>query len=365
MKAQVAAAFVMKRVPGVNIIPHTRRLETFDSNFYRSFSVVIAGLDNVESRRWLNSMLCSLVKMTEDGPDPSSVIPFIDGGTEAFRGQSRLFLPQLSSCYECSIASLPEQKGFARCTLANIPRIPEHCIAYAREKQWALLVKFRNAADYELYAPTHKMDQFEPQAVRFDADDPDHMSWVFHRACERAAQFSISGVTYSLTMQVVKNIIPAIASTNALISAICVHEAVKAITFCSMSLNNFYMYMGDSGVYARTFEYERNPACIVCGVPAHIDIDKTATLEQLIFKIVHETALKVKTPSLSVQGRAIYLASKAVVENYKENLSLSLQELFDDGNEVIITDSAILGKTNVKLRVHFVDGVFPLPKADE
>jgi ubiquitin-activating enzyme E1 C len=35
--------------------------------------IVIAGLDNVEARRWINSMLHSLVEFDKDGkPDPNT-----------------------------------------------------------------------------------------------------------------------------------------------------------------------------------------------------------------------------------------------------------------------------------------------------
>eukprot|EP00455_Lapot_gusevi_P027811 TRINITY_DN2956_c0_g1_i1.p1 TRINITY_DN2956_c0_g1~~TRINITY_DN2956_c0_g1_i1.p1 ORF type:complete len:484 (-),score=177.56 TRINITY_DN2956_c0_g1_i1:45-1442(-) len=367
MKADVAAAFVMQRVPGVRVTPYTRRLETFDKDFYAQFNIVIAGLDNVDARRWLNAMLLSLVHFDSDGNiDPSTVIPFIDGGTEGFKGQARLFLPHLTSCYECSVGTLPVQKGFARCTIASVPRLPEHCIAYAREKTWHLLTEFNSAADYKLYEAKHPGDDYEPQAVKFDADNVEHMSWVFNRAVERANQFNIRGVTYSLTMQVVKNIIPAIASTNALISAACVNEALKARTWCSQNLSNFFMYMGDGGIYSRTFDYLKNPECVMCGAPITYDIDKTSPLSSLLGKLKTDQKLKLKNPSISLNGRALFNSSKNLAHMYADNLNQTLEQLgMVSGSELVVTDLQVLGKRPIRLIINFVDGVFWEPVCDD
>src|SRR5690606_9424149 len=87
----------------------------------------------------------------------------------------------------------------------------------------------------------------------------------YTKALERAQEFGIDGVTYSMTQGVVKNIIPAIASTNAVVAASLVNEAVKLATNVNPFLNNYMMYTGDEGVYTYTFEHEKKEGCPVCG----------------------------------------------------------------------------------------------------
>lgn len=334
-KAEVAAEFVMKRVPGCVVRPYHRRIEEFDQTFYRQFKVIISGLDNIEARRWLNSLLVSMVEYDSDGdPIPSTIIPFVDGGTEGFKGQARVIIPKITSCFECSIDSFPPQKAFPMCTIAETPRLPEHCIAYAFMMEW----------------PKHFPDK------KLDKDSPVDMTWVFQRAMERANKYQIQGVTYFKTIGVVKNIIPAVASTNAIIAAACANEALKLLTFSSQTINTYYMYMGSDGIYSNTFEYGRKDDCIVCSddaVTKNIQINPNMLLKDFIDDLCANPSYQLKKPSLVGQSISLYMQSPPSLEAVlRPNLDRPLSDIINDGEIVTITDP-MLCSLSLSLQINF------------
>lgn len=263
-KADVAARFVMNRARGVQITPYCGKIQDKDEDYYMQFGMIICGLDSVEARRWINATLVGML----DPENEESLKPLIDGGTEGFKGQTRVILPTLTACIECQLELNAPRAAVPLCTLATIPRQPQHCI------EWAHIIAWEE----------------ERKGDTLDTDDPEHITWLYQKAVKRAAEFNIPGVTWSMTQGVVKNIIPAIASTNAIVAASCCNEAFKIATVTNPSLgmpedgaNNYMMYSGDDSVYTFTYSYEKKADCPVCGNLAKtIEVDGNMYLRDLL-----------------------------------------------------------------------------------
>ncbi len=89
-KAEVAAAFIMDRVPGCVVTPYFGKIQDMDEEYYSQFSIIVCGLDSVEARRWINAMVIRMYN-EEEG---TGLIPIIDGGTEGIdRELVSLFYP--------------------------------------------------------------------------------------------------------------------------------------------------------------------------------------------------------------------------------------------------------------------------------
>ena len=317
-KAEVAAAFVEKRVPGVRITPYNGKIQDKDEDYYMQFKLVICGLDSIEARRWINSTLIDMV----DESNPESLKPLIDGGTEGFKGQARVILPTLASCIECQLSMHAPRAAVPLCTLATIPRQPQHCIEWAHIIAW----------------PEQRKDD------NLDMDDPEHVTWLYQQALARAQEFNITGVTYAMTQGVVKNIIPAIASTNAIVAAACTNEALKLATDCAPFLSNYMMYTGDSesGLYTYTFEAEKKDDCPVCGQLAqNITVDPDSTLEEFLDALAERAEAQLKKPSARTEAKSLYMRFPPGLEqSTRPNLSKKLGDLVGDGEEVGVSDPA-------------------------
>ncbi|KAL4994685.1 hypothetical protein BDV10DRAFT_176347 [Aspergillus recurvatus] len=315
-KAEVAAAFVEKRVKGVKITPFVGKIQDKDEDYYMQFKIIVCGLDSIEARRWINFTLVGMVDMD----NPESLKPLIDGGTEGFKGQARVILPTLTSCIECQLDMHAPRPAVPLCTIATIPRQPQHCIEWAHQIAW----------------------QDKRKNDTFDSDDMEHIGWIYNAALERAKEFNISGVTFQMTQGVVKNIIPAIASTNAVIAAATTSEALKIATSCNPFLENYMMYAGEEGVYTYTFEAEKKPDCPVCGNLARkITVNPDATLEEFIETLGERPEAQLKKPSLRTREKTLYQRFPPQLEEQtRPHLKLKLRDLVASGQEVAVSDPA-------------------------
>ena len=156
-------------------------------------------------------------------------------------------------------------------------------------------------------------------------------------------RYEIKGVTYRLTQGVVKNIIPAVASTNAVIAAACANEALKMMTGCSPTLQNYMLFNCGEGVYNAVHEQERKADCAVCsGKPVPYKCSADMTLEALLEDLKVQPAFQNKDPSAVAvradgSNHSLYLPFMAAATAV--NLPKTLGELgLANGQEVAIVD---------------------------
>lgn len=236
-KSIVASNAMLRTVKNLKIDPYFHQIEDFDIRFYKQFTIIICGLDSIDARRWISEELVNIAMYY------GKIIPMVDGGSEGFKGSVKVIVPTVTACFECYVPLIPGRKSYPLCTLASSPRLPEHCIQWAHQLQW----------------------QKAYPGEKFDADNREHIDKLYELALSRAEEYKIDGVTREKTAGVVKNIVPAIASTNSIVAAKCANEAIKFVTSCAPSMKDSLFYNGERGVLDDTFKYHKLPECPVCG----------------------------------------------------------------------------------------------------
>lgn len=339
-KAISAAEIISKRFHNINIKGHHDNIENFNKEFYKNFHIVITGLDSIVARRWMNNMLHSLLEYDSDGNIiVSSVIPMIDGSTEGLKGNVRVIIPGTTSCFECNLDLFPNQTSYPVCTITNTPRLPEHCVEYIKMIAW---------------------DKDSPFKEPLNIDNSSHIDWIFKKALERANFFGITGVTRSFTLGVLKSIIPAVSTTNSIISGICSIEVIKLITGNYKVLNDFFYLSIDNSIYNHTFKTERRSNCSVCAkISIQLDVSPNNTLQELVTILKKEPNLWLKSPGISTfiegQQKTLYMPNIPSLEKAtSSNLPKPLKDLgLSNNSEIYVTDLASPQPINIKLKFSF------------
>ncbi|KAI9755737.1 MAG: hypothetical protein M4579_004167 [Chaenotheca gracillima] len=123
-----------------------------------------------------------------------------------------------------------------------------------------------------------------PAILTFDKDDEDALDFVAACANLRAHVFGIETKSKFETKQMAGNIIPAIATTNAMVAGLCVLQAFKVLKSRLDTARMVFLTRSTERVLTAEKLRSPNPECPTCGVtqvPLEVDTSR-ATLNHLV-----------------------------------------------------------------------------------
>ncbi|KAF2668032.1 hypothetical protein BT63DRAFT_426870 [Microthyrium microscopicum] len=453
-KAIVAQKVASRFNPSVVIKAYHGNIKDsqFSKAWFRQFDIVFNALDNMDARRYVNTVCIALD------------IPLVESGTTGFRGQASVIKKGITPCYDCTERETP--KSFPVCTIRSTPSQPIHCIVWAKsylfteifgegsddvkeldyeadendkdelddiKKETAALQKIRKSIgtdsfaellfqkvftsdietlgsikerwskqrpapqplDYQgLNADKSKSGAEEAsqdqktwtvkecfavlqdsirrltdravskkESLDFDKDDEDTLDFVAAAANLRSYIFGIDPKSKFDIKQMAGNIIPAIATTNAIIAGACVLQAFKVLSQEYKQAKQLAMFQSTDRMMLSHFEGP-NPKCQTCSVlRTSAMIKKEATLQDLVSAL--QSTLGYEDLSLLANSQVLFetddedfedMLPKTLIEleltsfitvqtDGKEDLVLTIEEASDaDMNPVSLTSITIPDK---------------------
>lgn len=147
---------------------------------------------------------------------------------------------------------------------------------------------------------------------------------------------------------VIKHIIPAVASTNAVIAAAMALEAFKLATSCANPLQNYMVFNQTDSIYTYAYEAERNENCLACSQKKQqVTMKHDAKLQDFIDLLTTDARYQMKSPGVTTinpetgRNKTLYMASVESIEKAtKPNLKKTLKDLgIVNGAELVVADS--------------------------
>lgn len=193
-----------------------------------------------------------------------------------------------------------------------------------KNKSFAFL---KNSINFKITDNFLKDKKLEKQSFsKFDKEDDILVNFIFAASNIRALTFNLKPQSRFKIKDVAGNIIPAIASTNAIIAAIQANEALK---YLLNKENENFLNILKNPSYAKTkkiksessINYQKNPNCPVCSLELYttnLEINLTIfTLGELVESICKKT-LRFKNPIIFF-GKSLLYEEEDIEDSYIEN----------------------------------------------
>ena len=356
----VVAAQKMKR-HNVKVVSHCRLIQEFGTPFFRNFQLVIGCLDNLEARRYVN-LMCLFCN-----------IPLIESGTAGYLGQCTYIQGKVTECFDCTEKPVP--KTFPICTIRNNPTTIVHCIVWAKN---LFINLFTSSADEEeaqlssmdsdslieklFVADIAKVKALKPERMfpeweeldtrnyisafkksrdrigsceDFDKDDEDHLEFVSTSTNLRALVFSISTTSKFEIKAIAGNIIPAIASTNAVISGLVCNFVDKIRDKLSDTIRSVFLRRVPlkNKVFSVCKLSSPSTQCKVCSRGFCIaKLSTKTTLRELLENIL-------KDSDIEIEHLTVMTGSSLIFDfDYDENLEKRILDLNLEHNLLFIPE---------------------------
>ncbi|OAL23714.1 hypothetical protein AYO20_10919 [Fonsecaea nubica] len=180
-------------------------------------------------------------------------------------------------------------------------------------------------------AAASKSGDLQP-TISFDKDDDDTMDFVAAAGNLRAIIFGIEPKSKFDIKQMAGNIIPAIATTNAMVAGLCVLQAFKVLK--GDYARTRWLWLGIGSLRTDQLDLP-SPDCPVCSVAmarVHVDIEK-ATLGDLVQEVLRTRLGYGEELTVMTEAGVVY------DPDLEDNLEKKLSDLnIDDASFVIVKD---------------------------
>ncbi|EPX74392.1 SUMO E1-like activator enzyme Fub2 [Schizosaccharomyces octosporus yFS286] len=181
---------------------------------------------------------------------------------------------------------------------------------------------------------SQRLKNCNSEGLSFDKDDKDTMDFVAASANLRAYSFGIEQHSEFDIKQMAGNIIPAIATTNAVIAGLCVTQALKVYQNDNDELKNVFMAKRADRVFHGEKVCKPNPYCATCSFKhMQLPVDHyRLLLKDFVKYILHD-----------------FLRYSEEVSVIKEDLIYDVD--FEDNCESTLADLGISGNNNTVLTI--------------